>query len=74
MYADKSEIFNKHVLDACELSDTIAKLSSEHVRNNLKNFPQKPKHSFPIDATDSKSEDEDDEKAEEIHTPQPKSS
>ncbi|KAK0166255.1 hypothetical protein PV328_004692 [Microctonus aethiopoides] len=74
VYADKSEIFNKHVLDACELSDTIAKLSSEHVRNNLKNFPQKPKHSFPIDATDSKSEDEDDEKTEEIHTPQPKSS
>ncbi|XP_043249362.1 (Lyso)-N-acylphosphatidylethanolamine lipase isoform X2 [Colletes gigas] len=36
VYADKSEIFNKYVLEACNLSDTIPQLSASNVRLNSK--------------------------------------
>ncbi|XP_044589440.1 (Lyso)-N-acylphosphatidylethanolamine lipase isoform X1 [Cotesia glomerata] len=63
VYADKSEIFNKHVLEACELSDNIPKLTSQHVKQSSKIFPRKLAP-LPIDSTDSKSENEDDSQDE----------
>ncbi|CAG5093043.1 Similar to Abhd4: (Lyso)-N-acylphosphatidylethanolamine lipase (Mus musculus) [Cotesia congregata] len=63
VYADKSEIFNKHVLEACELSDNIPKLTSQHVKQSAKIFPRKLAP-LPIDSTDSKSENEDDSQNE----------
>lgn len=32
MYADKSETFNKYVLEACVLTDSIPQLTSSNVR------------------------------------------
>lgn len=36
VYADKSEIFNKYVEEACALSDLIPCLTSSNVRPNIK--------------------------------------
>lgn len=36
VYADKSEIFNKYVLEACALSDSIPRLTSSHLRSYTK--------------------------------------
>ncbi|XP_076642897.1 pummelig isoform X1 [Halictus rubicundus] len=36
VYADKSDIFNKYVLEACNLSDSIPNLSASDVRLNIK--------------------------------------
>lgn len=36
VYADKSEIFNKYVLEACNLSDSIPQLTASDVRPNIK--------------------------------------
>lgn len=36
VYADKSEIFNKYVLEACNLSDSIPHLTALNVRSNIK--------------------------------------
>ncbi|OAD53858.1 Abhydrolase domain-containing protein 4 [Eufriesea mexicana] len=36
VYADKSEIFNKYVLEACNLSDSIPHLTVSDIRSNIK--------------------------------------
>lgn len=36
VYADKSEIFNKYVLEACNLSDSISHLTVSDIRSNIK--------------------------------------
>lgn len=36
VYADKSEIFNKYVLEACALSDSIPRLTSSHLHSYAK--------------------------------------
>lgn len=36
VYADKSEIFNKYVLEACALSDSIPHLTSSHLHSYAK--------------------------------------
>lgn len=36
VYADKSEIFNKYVQEACTLSDSIPHLTSSNLRPNVK--------------------------------------
>ncbi|XP_008550145.1 (Lyso)-N-acylphosphatidylethanolamine lipase isoform X2 [Microplitis demolitor] len=63
VYADKSEIFNKHVLEACALSDSFPKLTSKHVKQTSRILPRKLPP-LPIDSTDSKSENEDDSQEE----------
>ena len=46
VYADKSEIFNKHVLEACALSDNISNLTSTNIKLVLKsNDEQQSKES-----------------------------
>ena len=68
VYADKSEIFNKHVLEACVLSERIPKLTS---LSSIK---------LVLKSSDKQQSDElQDEKIQrideiEIDTPQPKSS
>lgn len=57
VYADKTDIFNKYVLEACSLSDKIDKLTSKHSPQTPKTIQIK-KQWLPID---SKSEDEDDD-------------
>lgn len=59
VYADKAEIFNKHVLEACAISDNVNRLSSVHIRHPSK-IPPRRLPPLPMDATDSKSEGEDD--------------
>lgn len=36
VYADKSETFNKYVLEACALSDSIPRLTSSNLRSYVK--------------------------------------
>ncbi|XP_017886785.1 protein ABHD4 isoform X2 [Ceratina calcarata] len=36
VYADKSEIFNKYVLEACNVTDSMSHLTSSNVRPNVK--------------------------------------
>lgn len=60
MYADKTDIFNKYVLEACSLSDKIDKLTSKHSPQTPKTTQIK-KQWLPIDSTDSKSEDENED-------------
>ncbi|XP_053972044.1 (Lyso)-N-acylphosphatidylethanolamine lipase isoform X2 [Hylaeus anthracinus] len=36
VYADKSDIFNKYVLEACNLSDSIPQLTATNIRPNIK--------------------------------------
>ncbi|XP_063973025.1 (Lyso)-N-acylphosphatidylethanolamine lipase isoform X1 [Diachasmimorpha longicaudata] len=57
VYADKSEIFNKHVREACLLSDSISKLSAEDARHTTK-IPPRRLPTLYVDGNDSKSEDE----------------
>jgi len=40
VYADKSEIFNKYVLEACALSDSISHLTSSNLRPYITNSDQ----------------------------------
>ncbi|XP_043267663.1 1-acylglycerol-3-phosphate O-acyltransferase ABHD5 isoform X2 [Venturia canescens] len=63
VYADKSEIFNKHVRDACSLSDTISNLTAANVRPSTigtqastKETGDKVTSTMPIDSTESDSE------------------
>ncbi|XP_034945385.1 (Lyso)-N-acylphosphatidylethanolamine lipase isoform X2 [Chelonus insularis] len=66
VYADKSEIFNKHVLDACALSDNIPILTSAYVKPSNKILPQVNFSTLPIDLSESKNnEDQNDEDDEE---------
>lgn len=60
VYADKTEIFNKHVLEACSLSDSIDKLTSKHAPQIIKGVLPTKKW-LPMDSNDSKSEDEDED-------------
>ncbi|XP_076478426.1 pummelig isoform X4 [Bombus vancouverensis nearcticus] len=70
VYADKSEIFNKYVLEACNLSDSISHLTVSDIRSNIKNINEQQ---IPLILTneevDSKTVQE-----QELNTPQTRSS
>lgn len=49
VYADKSEIFNKHVLEACDLSDSIPnRISPSNIKIELKDDNEQQSSKFKI--------------------------
>ncbi|XP_076618930.1 pummelig isoform X1 [Colletes latitarsis] len=70
VYADKSEIFNKYVLEACNLSDTIPQLTASNVRLNNKSLNEEDISLIVAnESLNSKTEEE-----QEINTSQTRSS
>ena len=69
VYADKSEIFNKYVLEACNLSDSISHLTVSDIRSNIKINEQQISLILANEEVDSKAVQE-----QELNTPQTRSS
>ncbi|XP_076163871.1 pummelig isoform X2 [Ptiloglossa arizonensis] len=69
VYADKSEIFNKYVLEACNLSDSIPQLATSNIRPNSKSLNEQQISLIISNEDDSKTEED-----HELNTSQTRSS